>query len=170
MINRVVISVLAIAAASLPSNAKKPFLIWNVDSSVPIGLYIVEDAEEVNITDLVAVRPPAAIAEFLADREYARLGAPLLERVLALPGQTVCRNGSTIMVDGIDMGATQRADAFDRPLPDWQGCRKLTDDMIFVMNWHSPHSVDSRYFGPLPRSSIVGRATPLWAEEQAQDE
>jgi type IV secretory pathway protease TraF len=30
------------------------------------------------------------------------------------------------------------------------------------MNWNEPASLDGRYFGPLPRSAIVGRAAPLW--------
>ncbi|WP_200146827.1 S26 family signal peptidase, partial [Novacetimonas hansenii] len=30
------------------------------------------------------------------------------------------------------------------------------------MNTHEPRSLDGRYFGPLPVSSVIGRATPLW--------
>jgi type IV secretory pathway protease TraF len=26
----------------------------------------------------------------------------------------------------------------------------------------APGSFDGRYFGPVPRSSIIGKATPLW--------
>ena len=33
------------------------------------------------------------------------------------------------------------------------------------MNWQSADSLDSRYFGPLPVSSIVGQAMPLWTDE-----
>ena len=34
------------------------------------------------------------------------------------------------------------------------------------MNPASKHSFDGRYFGPLPASSIVGRAVPLWTREE----
>jgi type IV secretory pathway protease TraF len=34
------------------------------------------------------------------------------------------------------------------------------------MNWQSPDSFDGRYFGPLPASTVVGRAVPVWTDEQ----
>ena len=33
------------------------------------------------------------------------------------------------------------------------------------MNWRSEYSFDGRYFGPLPASTIVGRADPLWIQK-----
>jgi type IV secretory pathway protease TraF len=36
---------------------------------------------------------------------------------------------------------------------------------MFLMNWRSDSSFDGRYFGPLPASTIVGRAAPLWIEK-----
>jgi type IV secretory pathway protease TraF len=34
------------------------------------------------------------------------------------------------------------------------------------MNWQSEHSLGSRYFGPILANSIVGRAAPLWTDEE----
>jgi type IV secretory pathway protease TraF len=34
------------------------------------------------------------------------------------------------------------------------------------MNWQSEDSFDGRYFGPLPVSTIAGRADPLWTREE----
>jgi len=33
------------------------------------------------------------------------------------------------------------------------------------MNWDVPDSLDGRYFGPIPTSSVIGRALPLWTDE-----
>ena len=33
------------------------------------------------------------------------------------------------------------------------------------MNPTVPDSLDGRYFGPLPATSIVARAVPLWTDE-----
>jgi type IV secretory pathway protease TraF len=33
------------------------------------------------------------------------------------------------------------------------------------MNWQSKDSLDGRYFGPIPASSIIGRALPIWTDE-----
>jgi uncharacterized protein (DUF736 family) len=87
--------------------------------------------------------------------------------VLALGGTTVCRRGSTIIAyDGI-YGQALARDTRGRPLPDWQGCRTLHDGEAFFMNWDSPDSFDSRYFGPLPVTTIVGRAIPVWTTDAA---
>ena len=91
---------------------------------------------------------------------------PLIKRILALPGQTVCRTGLTITVDGIDMGAARERDRRGRPLLVWQGCRVVAAGEVFLMNWDEPASLDGRYFGPIPLQAIVGRAAPLWTSEE----
>jgi type IV secretory pathway protease TraF len=53
-----------------------------------------------------------------------------------------------------------------RPLPVWQGCRRVAEGEIFLMNWDEPASLDGRYFGSIPLSTIVGRAEPLWTYEE----
>lgn len=142
-----------------------PRLLWNASASVPIGLYFVSPASTLHVGDLVLVNPPEALAKFLAERDYLGRGVPLLKHVLALPGQTVCRTGRTIIVDGRTMGRALDLDHAGRILPIWLGCRIVADDEVFFMNWRSPNSLDGRYFGPLPASTIVGRADPLWTQE-----
>ena len=50
-------------------------------------------------------------------------------------------------------------------LPRWSGCRTLQPDEVFLMNPTVPDSLDGRYFGSLPLTSIVARAVPLWTDE-----
>jgi len=146
--------------------ATTPRYIWNASNSVPIGLYQVQSATKLIVTELVAVQPPALLAAFLDLNGYLPIGLPMLKRVLALPGQTVCRNGLTIAVDGIDVGDAHERDGHGRPLPAWQGCHVIADGDVFVMNWQSADSLDGRYFGPLPASAIIGRAVPVWTDEE----
>jgi type IV secretory pathway protease TraF len=110
--------------------------------------------------------PPEDLATRLAEGGYLPRGVPLIKRVLALPGQHVCRRELTIIVDGIEMGAAHERDRRGRLLPAWQGCRTIHQAEVFLMNWDEPASIDSRYFGPLPLSVIVGRAVPLWTFEE----
>jgi type IV secretory pathway protease TraF len=114
----------------------------------------------------VAVQPPDLLAAFLDLNGYLPIGVPMLKRVLALPGQTVCRNGLTIAVDGIDEGKARERDGRGRTAPVWHGCRVIADGDVFVMNSQSADSLDGRYFVPLPSSAIVGRAVPVWTEEE----
>lgn len=100
----------------------------------------------------------------MIERGYIGPGAPLLKRVLGMPGQRVCRNGATITVDHVVMGDALEFDRMGRDLPVWQGCRIIRDDEVFLMNEQVRDSLDGRYFGPVPASSVIGRALPLWTD------
>lgn len=141
-------------------------LIWNVTASAPIGLYAVQPPDGIEITDLAVVAPPEPVASFLEAGGYVPRGVPLMKRVLALPGQKVCRESLLVTVNGIAMGTARERDSHGRNLPVWQGCRTIAEGEVFLMNWQSADSLDGRYFGPLPARSIVGRATPLWTDEE----
>ena len=143
-----------------------PLYIWNASNSVPVGLYRLQPVTILAVTELVAVQPPDLLAAFLDLNGYLPAGVPMLKRVLALPGQTVCRTGVTITVDRLEMGYARERDGRNRPLPAWRGCRVIGEDELFVMNWQSADSLDGRYFGPLPASSVIGRALPLWTDEE----
>jgi len=143
-----------------------PLCIWNASASVPIGLYRLRPADQFHVTELVAVQPPEPLATFLDLNGYLPIGVTMLKRVLALPGQTVCRIGLTISVDDIAMGEARDRDGRGRPLPKWQGCRVVGDGELFLMNWQSVDSLDGRYFGFLPASAVIGRALPVWTWEE----
>ena len=87
------LATLVAATAVLSSIAARPVpqFLWNASESVPIGLYRLHPAGGLAVTDLVAVLPPEPLATILAGGQYLPRGVPLLKRVLALPGQTVCR-------------------------------------------------------------------------------
>jgi conjugative transfer signal peptidase TraF len=154
------------AALIAPTVLETPLLyVWNASESVPIGLYRVQRADILFVTELVAVQPPEPLATFLDLNGYLPAGLPILKRVLALPGQTVCRRGITVSVDAIDLGEARDRDGRGRPLPKWQGCRVVGEGELFVMNWQSADSLDGRYFGFLPASAVIGRALPVWTWE-----
>ncbi len=142
-----------------------PIYVWNASESVPIGLYRLQRSDNLFVTELVAVQPPEPLATFLDMNGYLPAGLPMLKRVLALPGQTVCRSGPTVSVDAIEMGEARDRDGLGRPLPKWRGCRVIGEGELFVMNWQSANSLDGRYFGSLPASAVIGRAFPVWTWE-----
>lgn len=149
-------------AATLPTPLK---LIWNVSASVPVGLYSVEPADHLEITDLVAVMPPPPLAAFLIARGYLGEGTPLLKRVMGLPGQDVCRLGEAITVDGLPLGEALPRDRMGRDLPVWRGCRRIAPGELFLMNPDVGDSLDGRYFGLIPATAIIGRAMPVLTDE-----
>ncbi|MDR6661642.1 S26 family signal peptidase [Tardiphaga sp. 1201_B9_N1_1] len=143
-----------------------PLYVWNASESVPLGLYRLQPADRLFVTELVAIKPPEPLATFLDLNGYLPVGIPMLKRVLALPGQTVCRSGHTISIDKIDMGEVRERDSHGRPLPVWHGCRVVGEDELFLMNRQSKDSLDGRYFGPIAASAVIGRALPVWTGEK----
>ena len=168
MTARTVLLTAGAAALALSTILARPATryIWNLSASVPIGLYRLQPTGNLFVTQLVAVQPPEPLATFLAANSYLPRGVPMLKRILALPGQTVCREGLAITVDNIAAGEARGRNGRGRPLPDWQGCRVVADGEVFLMNAQSADSLDGRYFGLLPVSAIIGRALPLWTSEE----
>jgi len=93
------------------------------------------------------------------------IGVPMLKRVAALPGQTVCRDGRMITVDGTDLAETLDRDRRGRPLPVWQGYAHRRRRSFP----HEPavQGLPRRpYFGLLTATTIIGRADPLWIHKE----
>lgn len=156
------------AAAAALLSAAAPLsrvLVWNVTASVPTGLYSIGDAAGLRVGERVALDPPPRLRDYLAQRGYLAAGVPLLKEVAALPGDTVCRGGLAITINGKPAGSAQTRDRIGRVLPAWHGCRTIADREIFVMNPRAPDSFDGRYFGPLARERVIGRARPVWTDE-----
>ena len=149
-------------AAFVPTSLR---FVWNVSTSVPIGLYRIEPVDRLETTDLVAVMPDKPLADFMIERDYIGRDVPMLKHVAALPGQEVCRIGHTITVEAVPFGDALDRDRLGRDLPVWQGCQRIADGDLFLMNSSVPDSLDGRYFGPLPARTVIGRATPLYTDE-----
>lgn len=156
-------SVMGIAIASfIPTPLR---LIWNASASVPIGLYDLDPPRDLHVGDLVAVLPDEPLADFMVERGYIGRGVPLMKHVAALSGQEVCRTRHTITVDGRPFGEALDTDRRGRELPVWQGCRRIANGDIFLMNSDVRDSLDGRYFGPIAARTVIGKATPLYTDE-----
>ncbi|MGX1787073.1 S26 family signal peptidase [Bosea sp. NPDC055332] len=156
----------ATIGVSVPAITPMPNkLIWNASASAPVGFYTTEPTGALELNELVAVMPPAPLAQFMVARGYVGAGMPLLKRILGLPGQRVCRTGRTVTVDGVEMGEALERDRMGRELLVWRGCRTIAQGELFLMNRGVRDSFDGRYFGPLPAAAVIGRALPLLTDE-----
>jgi conjugative transfer signal peptidase TraF len=136
--------------------------VWNASASVPLGLYRIEPGAIPRVGDLVAVRPSPALARFMATRRYVEDNVPLLKPVAAVSGATVCRAALRITIDGHHVADALADDRLGRSLPRWSGCQRLTPGFLFLIAPAHPDSFDSRYFGPVSATQVIGRALPLW--------
>jgi len=137
-------------------------LLWNASASAPRGLYLLRAARPLRIGELVRISLPDALAKFAAARRYLPLGVPLLKHIAALNGQTVCRYGRSVVIDGRAIAEAHEHDTRGQLLPSWRGCLLLSAGEVFLLNPSIPDSFDGRYFGALPANAITARAQPLW--------
>lgn len=110
---------------------------------------------------IVVFRPP----QFLPCR-VAGSGSDLVLRVVALPGQTIWSIDRTIFVDGRPLSERGWYDprfgqVGSRPIPS----TTLARNQYFVMGDNRSAACDSRVFGPIPKSSIVGAAIAIVARQ-----
>ncbi len=137
----------------------------NTTPSEPLGLWRVAPLDRsVRVGDMVFVCPPEtdAILEGF-ERGYLRSGlcpggfGPLIKRVAALGGQSIEIAGA-VMIDGrpVDSSNLVFQDGQRRPLRPYEG-GTVPSGFVFL---HSPFpgSWDSRYFGPVPASGVLGLA------------
>ncbi|CAM5392957.1 S26 family signal peptidase [Alcaligenes phenolicus] len=136
-------------------------LIYNASDSAPRGFYAVRQ-DVIRQGDWLLTRLPAEAARLAAQRRYLPLNVPLLKRVAALPGDHVCARTGRVYVNDQPIAVALTQDRQGRPLTPWTGCRWLADDEVFMLSTHHAASFDSRYFGPIPRTTALGLAVPLW--------
>ena len=149
-----------------------PRLIYNPSDSVAVGWYRVDPLgrsagslpRPLSVDSIVLTTLPPDAAALAAQRGYLPARVPLLKRVGAVAPQEVCTAGGVVRIDDVPSATVLPADRWDRPLPSWQQCRRLEPGELFLLSVTNPASFDSRYFGPVSASAVIGVAQPVWLE------
>ena len=149
-----------------------PRLIYNPSDSVAVGWYRIDPLDHrtgslprpLSVGSIVLTRLPAGAAALAAQRGYLPARVPLLKRVGAVAPQHVCIVDALVWIDGVPVAAALAADRLGRPLPSWPQCRWLRPGELFLLSVTNPASFDSRYFGPVSASAVIGVAHPVWLE------
>ena len=149
--------VLALVVTSLASLPTK--LIYNSSESAPIGLYWIDD-RPAERGDYVLVQVPDSMRNLVVERGYLPPDVPLIKRIAGANGDVVCRRNREIQIDDVTVAVAQIRDGSGREMPVWRGCYVLHGRRVLLLLDH-PDSFDSRYFGPVDRRMIIGRATRL---------
>ena len=162
------VSLVALCApAVMQAGARdRVLVVYNPSESVPRGWYRIgrmESAASLQVGSIVLARLPADVAAFAAQRGYLPSGVPILKRIGALSPQSVCVRGQVVHIDGAVVASVRTRDGAHRPLQAWSQCRPLAVGELFLLGDMNPASFDSRYFGPISASAVLGVARPLWA-------
>ena len=143
-----------------------PRLVYNPSDSVPIGWYRIGSSDALHVGAIVLTTLPPDVAALAAQRRYLPARVPLLKRVGAVAPQHVCVFDALVWIDGVPVAAVLAADRLGRPLPSWPHCRRLEAGELFLLSSTNPASFDSRYFGPVSASAVIGVAHPVWLEKR----
>lgn len=154
----------ALAWASLIQPAVR--IVYNASDSVPVGWYRIEQAHSPRVGSIVLTTLPSDAAALAAQRGYLPLHVPLLKRVGAVAPQHVCIVSGVVRIDSERVAAVLRSDRWGRPLASWPQCRALAEGELFLLSTTNPASFDSRYFGPVYTSAVIGVAQPIRLEPQ----
>jgi len=172
MTPRMLFVCMGVALAALCAPAVMPmsphghaWVVYNPTDSVPRGWYRVRrinDATSLHVGNIVLARLPEDVAAFAGQRGYLPGGLPILKRIGAAAPQAVCVREQVVHVDGAAVATVRTHDGAHRPLQAWSQCRALANDELFLLSNTNPASFDSRYFGPIATSAVLGIARPLW--------
>ena len=149
-----------------------PRLTYNPSDSVEVGWYRIDPLDHrtsspprpLSVGSIVLVPLPAEAAALAAQRGYLPTRVPLLKRVGAVAPQHVCIVDALVWIDGVPVAAALAEKQMGRPLPSWPQCRWLRPGELFLLSVTNPASFDSRYFGPVSASAVIGVAHPVWLE------
>jgi len=151
-----------------------PRLVYNPSDSVAVGWYHVDPLghgtgslpRPLSVGSIVLTTLPPDAAALAAQRGYLPARVPLLKRVGAVAPQHVCVFDALVWIDGVPVAAVRSADRLGRVLSSWPQCRRLLPGELFLLGGTNPASFDSRYFGPVSASAVIGVAHPVWLEKR----
>ena len=156
------------AIAALAAVAYMGGFRLNLTPSEPLGLWrIVTLQRPVETGDLVFICPPLTASFKEARRRgYVRRGlcpggfAPLIKTVAALSGQHI-EIGAYVTVDGKPLASSivRQSDGEGRPITPFKTGIVPLKNLFLHSSFAS--SYDSRYFGPVPDTGLLGLARPV---------
>jgi signal peptidase I len=144
LLTALLIKTFLLQAFYIPSDSMNPTLVQHDRVLVNKLSYHFHDVHRGDI--VVFERPPGETDPRIKD---------LIKRVVALPGETVEGRNGQVLIDGRALTepylpkGTQTTDFT---------AQKIPPDKYWVMGDNRGNSKDSRVFGPIPKSLIVGRA------------
>ncbi len=140
----------------------------NLTPSYPRGLWRIETLDRAPAAgDLVFICPPdTAEFERAFERGYIRRGlcagglSPLIKTVAGVSGQQV-DVAEQVSIDGRPLSDSdvRHTDAAGRPLASFAGGVIPAGEVYLHSDFAG--SYDSRYFGPIPSSGVLGLARPM---------
>jgi signal peptidase I len=152
----VLLRTFVVATYSIPSGSMEPTLQVGDRIVVDKLSYHLHGVDRANIVVFSTPRHEACAGPRVSD---------LVKRVIGLPGETISVSGGRVYIDGKLLPepwlpATGRADTYPGPSLEPYSLHypfRIPNGDVYVMGDNRTASCDSRYWGPVPESTIVGK-------------
>ncbi|HVA70564.1 MAG TPA: signal peptidase I [Acidimicrobiales bacterium] len=132
---------------SIPSGSMEPTL--HIGDRILVSKLSVQWGT-IHRGDILVFKAPAAVRKACGDDV-----ADLVKRVIGLPGDHLTSKGNTIYVNGQPL---QQPWTHNEPIGRNIGQVTVPTQHYFMMGDNEPDSCDSRWWGTVPRSSVIGKA------------
>jgi conjugative transfer signal peptidase TraF len=167
---------LAAALAAAVQLAGAAGLRINHTASLPMGLWRIETpGGAIERGDIVSICPPDTdVFRVARTRGYVPYGRcpggyePLLKPVAAIAGDIVTVTPGRLLVndEALPNSVALAADSAGRPLPRYAaGIFTVPEGELWLVSSFNGASFDSRYFGAVPASLVIGTARPVWTSD-----
>jgi signal peptidase I len=152
----------AFQAFWIPSSSMVPTLGVNDRVLVQKAFFTWHDVHEGDI--VVFTHPPL-------DQCGGPQEGDLVKRVIALPGQTIYSSGNSIYVNGRLLAEPYlpHDDPLGPPIASSQHPYRVPPGEFYLLGDNRAISCDSRYWGPIKGSSIVGKVVLVWWHDDHPD-
>lgn len=128
-----------------------PLIYYNDSPSAPIGVYLLAPDQELRYGDFVNVHQPVDLPVL-----HSPKGSLLLKHVAGFPGDIYTVTDSELVI----RGAHYPIYPFSYLPHLAPGTYTVPDGQVLLLN-PMDHSMDGRYFGTVPRGSIVNKVVLL---------
>jgi signal peptidase I len=132
----------------------KPFIVSgaSMEPTFDTGEYLIVDELTYHLDD--PKRGDVVVFKYPKDPSQY-----FIKRIIGLPGEIVHIEGGKVSVTKVDGTTLNLEEAYVKNIGNGTDMQvTLPKDQFFVLGDNRPESSDSRYWGTLPRSDIVGRA------------
>ncbi len=166
----IAVTLIIVATGTEISFPPKPKLLYNPSASAPIGWYKLEDKSPPKVGDQVAAYAPDWARKLANERRYLPYEYPMIKTIWAGSGTKICTQNNRISVPNYPVITSLPQDSLGRDMPKLSGCFTLKTDEYFLVSPDVQAGFDSRYFGAVVGTDILGKVKYLGNGRFAQSE
>ncbi len=139
-----------------------PKYYLNLSRSMPLGVYkFIPFNGDLKVEDLVIFDVPQQARPYVYGRGWLPKGWLLIKKVGALPGEKVTITNDSIKIRDVYVGPVFETDTEGKPLPRLRGSFIIPENHFLPIATYIQNSFDGRYFGPVSKTLIRGKAIPI---------